>query len=216
MNLHAFNKLARIILSTLLWIFLLFFTQVFPDQYIIIGTVESINGSSSDGGCENSLDLRDIFNCQGERESVIFDAAVPNLTVSDFQGEDWARELLTIQTESSTFTLIVFQFLSTLVSVEAVEIVLFNCPQWGISIDTIRIQAGQDSILQDMRQLTSCDSLVSVCLPVNFTVNELEFVQRPGSDWIHLAEITIFERGSDASCQSAFQPSQPPGTSINS
>ncbi len=91
-------------------------------------------------------------------------------------------------------------------AVQAMEIVLFNCPELGVSVDEIRTSGlGRDSFLQDTRLLTSCDSLVSVCMPVSdITPNfvNVEFLQRPGAQWIHLAEMKFIERGStNSSCQ---------------
>ena len=44
----------------------------------------------------------------------------------------WASQLLTMRTVASS-TEITFDFTDT-VGVERVEVVMFNCPQWGIGV----------------------------------------------------------------------------------
>lgn len=185
-----------------------------PDRYNIgFGTVMSINDSLSSGGCNDFTSTPFTFDCKQETGGVIFDGLVPNLTTSALQGNEWARDLLTILTDPSGHTVMRLMFFSRPISVEAVEIVMFNCPEWGISVDNVQILGIVDQ--NNLRLPTSCDSLVSVCLPVrirDWPLVQVQFMQGPGSDWIHLAEVKVIARGSSLSCS---QPRQISGIKSN-
>ena len=52
----------------------------------------------------------------------------------------WASQLLTIQTTDPTIEM-TFDFRNTpgFIEVGKVEVVMFNCPQWGVGVNTIRL-----------------------------------------------------------------------------
>lgn len=179
------------------------FLAVYPTQYAIPSEARSINGSSAAGHCS-------AVTCTAPTSSVLFDGVTPTLTARGLDGDAWASQLLTLEMsgESAT-TEISFDFTGTAnhVRVERVEVALFNCPQWGVSVSTIAV-SGADSTAGPTSQLyvspplpTSCDSLVRVCMPVTTTrkVLALQFAASRDTDWVNLAEVTFY--GGSASCQ---------------
>ena len=92
----------------------------------------SVNGSSTNGNCSNYAS----GTCNDPTFSVLFDGHIPTLTGLD--GDTWASQLLTIQEPS---VLILFDFTDTpnYTGVEAVEVVEFTCPEWGMTIREITL-----------------------------------------------------------------------------
>ena len=142
--------------------------------------------------------------CLQPTSSVLFDGCVPTLTGLD--GDMWASQLLTIQTTRS-LTTVIFDFNDTpgYDRVERVEVVMFNCPQWGIASTFINLLGATArgrlfSVfgLTSVSSLTSCDSFVRVCLsaPVSQPLIGLQFTLDQDSDWMHLAEVTFYARNS--------------------
>ncbi len=115
----------------------------------------------------------------------------------------WASQLLTINTDSST-TDIGFDFEATpgYVGVQRVEVVMFNCPEWGISVDSITLYGSTvvtsiGNVLATISPtITSCDSIVRVCScisrPVIFELLTLSFQLSSASTWVHLAEVSFY------------------------
>ena len=126
----------------------------------------------------------------------------------------WASQLLTIQSNDISTHQIICQLgrPADFGGVNTVEVVLFNCPEWGISVQTISVLLGQvrldpppgDNTYHDVSNknitLTSCTSLVRVCVPVNtlLTLIALQFLPAPDSHWVHLAEVRF--NGRDSTC----------------
>ncbi len=102
----------------------------------IMDPIMSVNGSSEDGNCSLIL-----TTCNEPTTSVLQDGIIPTLTGLD--GDMWASQLLTINTEDDSSIIdkidITFDFQAKLnyIGVERVEVVMFNCPEWGISVDSI-------------------------------------------------------------------------------
>ena len=107
---------------------------VYPEQYSF-HTGISVNGSCPTGNCLN-VTVGTVTTCVQPTSSVLFDGRVPTLTGLD--GDMWASQLLTIQTGDAS-TDITFDFTDThgYDRVERVEVVIFNCPQWGIASSAI-------------------------------------------------------------------------------
>lgn len=88
--------------------------------------------------------------------------------------------------------------------VHRVEVVLFNCPQWGIATDSISVLGIEDTVFtyntNKAITITSCDYLVKVCLSLNTMIPniKMEFSRPSGSHWVHLAEVTFY--GSNSTC----------------
>ena len=147
-----------------------------------------------------------MTTCLQPTSSVLFDGRVPTLTGLD--GDMWASQLLTINTTQS-LTVVTFDFTDTpgYVGIQRVEVVMFNCPQWGIASTTIvllgataRGQTFNHFAFTSVSSLTSCESLVRVCLsgPISRPLIGLQFTLDQDSDWVHLAEVTFY--GGNSNC----------------
>ena len=141
---------------------------------------------------------------QPPNSGVLFDGHVPTLTRLD--GDMWASQLLTINTIES-LTNVIFNFTDTpgYVGIQRVEVVMFNCPQWGIASTTITLTGatarGQTFNVfaqTSISSLTSCESLVRVCLSHHVTqpLIGLQFTHDQDSDWLHLAKVIFYDRNS--------------------
>ncbi len=145
---------------------------MFPSKYFyrgnIIDPIMSVNGSSEDGNC-NLI----VTTCNEPTTSVLQDGIIPTLTGLD--GDMWASHLLTINTDSPTND-ITFDFEAT-PGVRRVEVVMFNCSEWGISVDKITLYGSTTTssigtaLAAISPGITSCDSLVRVC--ISKSVHEL-------------------------------------------
>ena len=145
-----------------------------------------------------------MTTCLQPTSGVLFDGRV--ITFTGLDGDVWASQLLTIQTTQKLAN-VIFDFTDTprYDRIERVEVVMFNCPQWGIASTTINLD-GADARgqpfhtfdLTSVSSLTSCESLVRVCLsgPISRSVFRLQFILDGDSDWVHLAEVTFYARGS--------------------
>ena len=131
-----------------------------------------MNGSSKDGGCATFLPSSGQSECLDPTSSVLFDGNIPTLTGLD--GDMWASQLLPLQSHNGASQGIVSAFTNTpnYEGVERVELVMFNCPEWGIEVQNIRLLAGTSapasrSVVGTFSpNITSCDSLVRVCTHV--------------------------------------------------
>ena len=103
---------------------------------------------------------------------------------------------------------------------------MFNCPEWGISVDTIILYGFNTptligNILATINPtITSCDSLTKVCIiilsrSVSSTLTALtpRFQLSPASTWVHLAEVSIYGAGPTCPPDSILNPTSPPTTS---
>ena len=189
----------------LLKIFLPTFCLVYPEHYTFL-TGTSVNGSSPTGNCSNVSIDDTMITCLQPTSSVLFDGRVPTLTELD--GDMWASQLLTINTTRS-LTVVIFDFTDTpgYFGIRRVEVVMFNCPQWGITSTTItltgataRSQLFNPFASTSVSSLTSCESLVRVCLSIHITrpLIGLQFTHYQDSDWLHLAEVTFY--GGNPNC----------------
>ena len=147
---------------------------VYPTKYTFPKPT-SVNGSSATGNCANvSSSTSGTLTCADPFSSVLFDdpRGMPILTGLD--GDMWASQLLAIQTTASSIDIIVDLNTPTFIRVERVEMVMFNCPQWGIGVQAI--QPIEQKPLLNFNEMaynlttTSCDSLVRLCLPYRTTV----------------------------------------------
>ena len=184
---------------------------VFPWRYSTYSTLTSVNGSSSTGNCASE---NNPVICRHPTSSVLFDdpGGMPILTGLD--NDMWASQLLTIQpTDRATFVDITFYFQETPgTSVERVEVVMFNCPQWEIGAQTIQVLDVQDASIVAP---TSCDSLVRVCLSLSSTTTRYTLRFHSPVHWIHLAEVTFWN--DTLTCPPDIvitEPTTPPPTSL--
>ena len=143
-----------------------------------------MNGSSSNPNCT----------------SVLFDESPPELTGLD--GNMWASELITIRADNFARINFTFSEGSGYTGMGRVEVVMFNCPQWGIGAEAITLGAGNREINMLNPNVSSCDSLVKVCMQY-FVCNNppLSMVLRLGSNkWVHLAEVTFYNGNYSTTC----------------
>ena len=199
--------------------FLPTFCLVYPERYTFL-TGTSVNGSSPTGNCSRLQNDSTMTTCfQPPNSGVLFDGHIPTLTGLD--GDMWANQLLTINTMQPQ-TNVILDFTDTPGSDRAkrIEVVIFNCPQRGIAFTTIHL-LGATARSQpfnhlgsiSVSSLTSCKYLVRVCLSTTISqpLIGLQFILDQDSDWVHLAEVTFYPRGSTCSPNIILTP--PPTTS---
>ena len=168
---------------------------MFPTRYVFTDTDASmVNGSSATGNCSNIARSSNGFTsiCHHPTSSVLFDGVIPTLTGLD--GDMWASQLLTLNSTGSTIEV---AFAIAISQVERVELVMFNCPEWGISVQRISLRDNNRMVIGsgDLNSITSCDSLVRLCVPakaINPLVLTVQFDLDTDSNWVHLAEVTIY------------------------
>ena len=192
---------------------------VFPSSYFEFFPAMSVNGSSATGNCSSFAIGPLLVICDAPASSVLFDGNIPTLT--GLEGDMWASQLLTLQTTNQVRRNITFDFRDTpgFIGVARVELVMFNCPEWGISVQTVTLLiapslSGGISVVRTITpSITSCDSLVRICILQNILqpVIALEFIPPPGSTWTHLAEVTFYGGGS---CQPDIIITTPPPDTI--
>jgi hypothetical protein len=139
--------------------------------------------------------------CPNPITGILFDGIVPSLTVLD--ENTWARQLLTIHlvpTTPDSHVSVTYDFTNTSSGYAAlgrVEVVLFNCPEWQISVQTIRffdaVNGAELDTFHLPNHVTSCNSLVRVCRALRATqsVLQMRLYPHPDSQWVHLAEVTF-------------------------
>ena len=165
-----------------------------------------MSGSSATGHCSSVNRNESRLTCTDPTSSVLFDGVIPTLTGLD--GDKWASQLLTLQRAASTRAFVLFNFIGTpgYVGLSGrLEVVMFNCPEKGISASTIRVLTSSSpsvssTPLMDVNiGITSCDSLVRVCTPIN-TVQPSISLQFLHSDMVYLAEVIFYTASSFSTC----------------
>ena len=133
----------------------------------------------------------------------------------------WASQLLTLQRTTITRATVLFDFTDTAGYVGLsgrLEVVMFNCPNMGISASTIRVltASSPSEITKELNiGITSCDSLVRVCTQISTTkpTITLDFVVSATSDMVYLAEVTFYAASSASTCpQDTIITTAPPDT----
>ena len=81
------------------------------------------------------------------------------------------------------------------VGVDGVEVVMFNCPQWEISVNHIQASAPSSTSATVSPGNTSCDSLVTVDIPYCTTEAAISLTFNT-SNWVHLAEVRFYYNSS--------------------
>ena len=153
-----------------------------------------VNGSSATGHCSSINDNGVTSTCTDPTSSVLFDGVIPTLTGLD--GDMWESQLLTLYSTGSISTSFSF-FTSELASLR-LELVMLNCPEWGISVQSISLRDNDGRVIGssgDLNSITSCDSLVRLCVPAT-VMNPLrvtvQFDLGTDSNWVNLAEVTFY------------------------
>jgi hypothetical protein len=164
---------------------------VIPTSYTAF-KAQPINGSSATALCSNlsATDSLDSFQCNTPDSSILFDGKLPQHIWYNNSDNSWARLFFTAQqTIDRRKHVMHFDFTGQpdYAGVGMVELVVFNCPDWGIYLKAVSLEEGATYTTE--RQ--SCASLVTVCFPLQtlkrqFTI-EFIFLQ-----WMHLAEIVFY------------------------
>ena len=187
---------------------------VVPSNYLYpTAETVSVNGSLPNGSCSNvtsdiGAKFKNQSRCEVPTSSVLFDGNIPTLTGLD--GNMWASQLLTLQLHNPWPDRrdIIFDFRGV-PNHTGVELVMFNCPEWGIAVEVIELQGaaslvGTRSPRGSFRPTnTSCDSLIRVCISSLATNNQekviiLHFTPATGSNRTYLAEVRFY--GDSAAC----------------
>ena len=196
---------------------------VIPSSYITVDAqTVSVSGSSATGHCSSVSSTGVISTCTDPTSSVLFDGVIPTLTGLD--GDMWASQLLTLQRTTSARALVLFDFTGTpgYVGLSGrLEVVMFNCPDMGISASTIRVSTSSSPSVNPTPLkvvnigITSCDFLVRVCTPIATLQPSitLEFVIGATSDMVYLAEMTFY--ATDGTATTTPNTTTPNATTLN-
>ena len=202
-----FGCFLKIILESILVVFylcLVTFTPVVLPAIVSSNHTVSVNGSFPLGQCSSHVDIEMTLFCTEPVSNVLFDGVISKLTGLD--GDMWASQLLTLEKRVDDPVLVFLTFATAPISaaVQRIEMVMFNCPQWGVSVQEIVITRFPDSDLSISNSnqpfttsvdITSCDSLVRVCISVSTDAPRLltvGFTQDSKSSWVHLAEVKVY------------------------
>ncbi len=122
----------------------------------------SIHGSSESGHCSNmSVTMDGSQVCSTPQSSVLFDGVNPSLTGRN-SNTHWASQLLVLDL-SSTITFVFSPPGSgALNNITAFEIIMLNCPQELMGVESVRLEFGS-SVHNVKFEQTSCDHLIRVC-----------------------------------------------------
>ena len=178
-------------------------TIITPSRLIFsAGPNVTVNGSSNIGSCINESNRNTCYS-NDPTSTVLFDnprlRGMPILTGLD--GDMWASQLLTIEKTSASTIATQFHFhnIPNFTRVDRVEVVMFNCPQWGIGVESVSVRALESdatpiSTTVISHDVTSCNSLMKVCLEprTNIAQLALQFTLFHDSNWVHLAEVTFW------------------------
>ena len=199
-----------------------------PIAYTLPDGLQSVNGSSSTGGCQPESCVMAPYggstingcDCPGTTgvNGTLIDRVIPIIDTT--RRGTWASELFVVDTNGGDSLVIGFEF-NDHISFRIVEVTYLDCQIWGAGTSAITVYSsfsfptffqlssdpvGEISLLEDEDQ--SCTSLKTVYIPTqpmssfNFYV-EFSFTGvssvRP-LNWLHLAEI----RFSDTETPSTF------------
>lgn len=184
----------------------MYIAEIVPALYRFFQTspIQPMNGSSLTADCSDVTPNFGTFICNSPASSILYDGEIP--TLMGLNGDMWARELLTLQPSQPGVNLIIaFDFVgvSGYAGVNKVEVVMLNCPEWGISVQSISLLEASNifssgtTIATVNPTVTSCDSLVRICIQQSTLqpAAGLLFTVRPGSSWVHVAEVTFYSIG---------------------
>lgn len=190
-----------------------------PSAYTLPDGLQSVNGSSSTGGCQpescvmmpisgtaiNGCDCPGITPASG----ILIDGVIPR--IDTIQHGTWASKLFVVnRTEQNSF-MIGFQF-SNIFLLRHVEVVYLSCQLWSTGFSTVNIYSSYSfpdfstaastniamfSLANDTDQ--NCTSLRIISIPLQPTLSTesyfIEFIPRGSSarpiNWLHLAEINF-------------------------
>ena len=174
-----------------------------------LGTL-SANGSSLVGQCSDvTMSLNGTSSCATPTSSVLMDGEIPTLTGLD--GNMWANQMLILKKNNVFSYEVMFDLRETLWSfdyhntkIRKIELVMFNCPDWGMAATSFTINAysypssSASYLTVVYPTVFSCTSLLKMCIPISSSAAlfSLNFTPSPGSSWIYLAEVAFFNSSS--------------------
>ena len=201
---------------------------------VISQGIESVNGSDINMGCACPLvDRGGVMVCDNS-ESYLVDGCSPAINTST---SNWASQLVTLRKVSDDaeihfdHVLLTFGF-NTAVSLTAIELDLFLCPEWNIGAPSISVIATNNTDLIfsfDSKVLaagytpsnSSCDSLSTVSIPLqgdssNLTWYILVTFPSPHEDiqWVHVGEVRFLNGSVDGHPSNRCRPEITPGEFI--
>ena len=186
-----------------------------PTAYTFPDGLQSVNGSSSTGGCQPEscvmmpIGSTNINGCEClgniAVNGTLIDGVIPSI---DTRQQGWARELFTVNRNGQSSIMIRFQF-SYYFILREVKILLLNCPVQGIGITGVKIYSSfifptftstASTLLITHRSPPSdnCQSLSTVSISVQplmeFNSYFVEFLFTNESrvhqlNWVYLGEI---------------------------
>ena len=178
--------------------------------------IESVNGSDINMGCTSPLvDRGGVMVCNNS-ESYLVDGCSPAINTST---SNWASQLVTARKIGDDaqihfdHVLLTFIF-NTAVSLTAIELDLFLCPEWNIGAPSIFVAANNNSdLIFSLDELldagytpsnSSCDSLSIVSIPLQGDSSYLTWYilvtfPRPHEDilWVHVGEVRFLNGSVD-------------------
>ena len=197
--------------------------------------IHSVNGSDITMGCASPLvDGGGVRVCNNS-ESYLVDGCSPTINTST---SNWASQLVTVRKVSDDaqlqfdHVLLTFGF-NTAVSLTAIELDLFLCPEWNIDAPRIEVSASNNSDLIfsfDFETLatnhtpsnSSCDSLSTVSIPLQGDSSYLTWyilVTFPSShediQWVHVGEVRFLNGSVDNHASSRYGPEMTSGDKYN-
>ena len=193
--------------------------------------IQSVNGSDITMGCASPLvDGGGVMVCNNS-ESYLVDGCSPTINTST---SNWASQLVTVRKVSDDaqlhfdHVLLTFGF-NTAVSLTAIELDLFLCPEWNIGAPRIEVSASNNSDLIfsfDFETLatnhtpsnSSCDSLSTVSILLQGDSSYLTWYilvtfPRPHEDiqWVHVGEVRFLNGSVGGHPSNRCRPEITPG-----
>ena len=156
----------------------------------------SANGSSAVGRCTLAGTRNGRARCATAESSVLLDGNVPTLTRVPTD-DAWAREFLVFDTSNPVHMEFSFSMIHTIIGV---EVILFNCKDWGVEVQYIQILTESHSELRTLATFgtVSCRFLTTFCISIpgtDLNAIGLQFIPGPAYKII-LAEVRFLVSGS--------------------
>ena len=173
--------------------------------------LQSVNGSSLHGGCSNAVGTAPNEQCSlttstSMHTSNLVDGVIPS--VDNFDG-DWADGFFTLNRNGASSVIVGFDF-DEPVNITQVELVLFDCPVFGIGASNISVytQTPTDNGLfrfnanvavferSHETEPGSCNSTVNISIPLSDYTHPSAYVfvvftfdDCNPNNWVFIAEI---------------------------
>ena len=188
-----------------------------PIAYTLPDGLQSANGSSATGGCQENCVMMPISgttingcDCPGTTpvSGVLIDGDIPSIDTT--QHGTWASGLFVVNRNGQDSFVIGFEF-SSYFFLGELEVTYFDCPIWGAGVNAINVYSsfvfpsfisaastniGMLSLVGDISP--SCTSLRTISIPVQATESVsnyyIEYFFAGGSsvhplNWLHIGEI---------------------------